>query len=69
MRFMQAGVDKWEAAGFLGMTVDLLDRMYGHHHPQQLQQAARAIGYRPRNETLGETLGRDRTSRTTDSSC
>ncbi len=33
MRFMQAGVDKWEAAGFLGMTVDLLDRMYGHHHP------------------------------------
>ncbi|WP_246395501.1 hypothetical protein [Afipia massiliensis] len=53
---MQAGVDKWEAAGFLGMTVDLLDRVYGHHHPLHLQRAARAIGYRPRNESLGETL-------------
>ena len=57
---MQAGVDKWEAAGFLGMTVDLLDRVYGHHHPLHLQKAARAIGYRPGNESLGETLGRDR---------
>ncbi len=61
---MQAGVDKWEAAGFLGMTVDLLDRVYGHHHPLHLQRAARAIGYRPQNESLGETLGRDRRPRT-----
>jgi hypothetical protein len=30
---MQAGVDKWEAAGFLGMSVEMLDRVYGHHHP------------------------------------
>ena len=43
---MQAGVDKWEAAGFLGMSVDMLDRVYGHHHPAHLQQAARSIGYR-----------------------
>jgi integrase len=27
---MQAGVDKWEAAGFLGMSVEMLDRVYGH---------------------------------------
>jgi integrase len=45
---MQAGVDKWEAAGFLGMTVEMLDRVYGHHHPDHLRAAARAIGYRPR---------------------
>jgi integrase len=25
-RLMQAGVDKWEAAGFLGMSVEMLDR-------------------------------------------
>jgi hypothetical protein len=25
-----AGVDEWEAAGFLGMTVEMLDRLYGH---------------------------------------
>jgi integrase len=45
---MQAGVDKWEAAGFLGMSVQMLDRVYGHHHPDYLRSAARAIGYRPR---------------------
>jgi integrase len=28
---MQAGVDRWEAAGFLGMSVEMLDRVYGHH--------------------------------------
>jgi integrase len=45
---MQAGVDKWEAAGFLGMSVEMLDRVYGHHHPDHLRGAAQAIGYRPR---------------------
>jgi integrase len=30
---MQAGVDLWEASGFLGMTVETLQRVYGHHHP------------------------------------
>ncbi len=44
---MQSGVDKWEAAGFLGMTVEMLDRVYGHHHPDHLRTAANAIGYRP----------------------
>jgi integrase len=41
---IQAGVDKWEAAGFLDMTVELLGRVYGRHHPQHLQRAANAIG-------------------------
>src|SRR5215469_1961921 len=31
---MQAGLDKWEAAGFLGMNVEMLDHVYGHHHPE-----------------------------------
>ena len=57
---MQAGVDKWEAAGFLGMTVELLDRVYGHRRSQHLQRAAKAIGYRPKSEKLSEILGRDR---------
>jgi len=30
---MQEGVDLWEAAGFLGMSVQTLERNYGHHHP------------------------------------
>lgn len=30
---MQAGADLWQTAGFLGMTVEMLERVYGHHHP------------------------------------
>lgn len=30
---MQAGIDIWEAAGALGMSVKTLERVYGHHHP------------------------------------
>lgn len=42
---MQRGVDLWEAAGFLGMSVETLERNYGHHHPEHLKRAAHAIGY------------------------
>jgi hypothetical protein len=35
----------WEAAGFLGMSVAVLEKTYGHHHPNHLQNAARGIGY------------------------
>jgi integrase len=37
---MQAGVDMWEAASSLGMTVDTLSRVYGHHHPNYQRRAA-----------------------------
>lgn len=30
---MQLGVSKWEAAGFLAMSLDTLERVYGHHPP------------------------------------
>ncbi len=30
---MQAGVDPYEASGFLGMTLETLETTYGHHHP------------------------------------
>lgn len=30
---MQAGADLWQTAGFLGMTVEMLERVYGHQHP------------------------------------
>jgi integrase len=42
---MQASVDLWEAADFLGMSVETLERNYGHHHPDHLRRAAHAIGY------------------------
>lgn len=41
---MQAGVDLWEAAGFLGMTAQQVQDTYGHHHPAFQERAANAIG-------------------------
>jgi integrase len=43
---MQAGVDLWEAAGWLGMTVEQLEANYGHHHPEFQEEAAEAFGGR-----------------------
>jgi integrase len=37
---MQAGIDLWEAAGHLGMTAQMLERTYGHHHPDFQGRAA-----------------------------
>lgn len=44
---MQNGVAIWEAAGFLGMSPELVERTYGHHHPDHLRGASR--GFRPSN--------------------
>lgn len=41
---MQRGVDLWDAAGFLGMTVQQLEATYGHHHPDYQRDAAAALG-------------------------
>jgi integrase len=40
---MQAGTEPWEAAGFLGMSVETLMRVYGHHHPAYLSGARDAF--------------------------
>lgn len=40
---MQGGVDLWVAAGYLGMTVETLERVYGHHHPAHLAEAVEGI--------------------------
>ena len=38
---MQGGGDVWQVAGFLGMTVEKLEGVYGHHHPDY-QRATRS---------------------------
>lgn len=40
---MQRGVTIWDAAGFLGMSRETLERVYGHHHPDFLRAAAEAL--------------------------
>ena len=37
---LQAGVDRWEAAGQLGMSVEMLERTYGKHSPDFQKRAA-----------------------------
>ena len=54
---MQGGVSMCRAAGFLGMSVETLDRVYGHHHPDYLSDAADAIGRKPnQNQALVVSL-------------
>jgi integrase len=43
---MQQGTDLWEAAGWIGMTVEQLEENYGHHHPDFQNEAAQAFGGR-----------------------
>jgi integrase len=54
---MQNGVNVWRAAGFLGMSVETLDRVYGHHHSDFMSDAADAISRKPnRNDALVVSL-------------
>jgi hypothetical protein len=39
---MQRGVTIWLAAGYLGMLAEVLERTYGHHHPDYMRAAAQA---------------------------
>jgi integrase len=43
MWLMQAGTDVWEAAGYLGMTIEMLSQRYGHQHPDHLSGAKRTF--------------------------
>jgi integrase len=40
----QAGVPLWEIAGMLGNTTAMIEQVYGHHSPDHLSRAARALG-------------------------
>jgi len=40
---MQAGADEWEAAGYLGMFVEVLREVYRHHHPDYMKSAIEGI--------------------------
>ncbi len=40
---MQNGADLWEAAGYFGMTVEVLERVYGHHRPDHHKGVIEAV--------------------------
>lgn len=39
---MRAGVNPWDAANALGMSLEVLTKVYGHHHPDWQKDAAEA---------------------------
>jgi hypothetical protein len=39
---MQAGTDVAQIAGYLGMSVTMLESVYGHHHPDYQADVAQA---------------------------
>ncbi len=43
---MQKGADPWQAAGYLGMSLEVLLNTYGHHHPDYLSDAVEKIAMR-----------------------
>ena len=53
---MQRGVPIWEASGFLGMSPEVLQDTYGHHHPDYLKGAAAAIGQKGRHVSVVEPV-------------
>ena len=65
---MQKRADLWQSAGFLGMSVEQLERTYGHHHSDHLKEARDAIERRPGAERerkayapVSHPIGRNRT--------
>lgn len=46
---MQNGSDLWEAAGFLGMSPEILQRVYGHHHPDFQADVAQKVAGQKRD--------------------
>jgi len=52
---MQAGIDPFEAAGYLGMSEQTLREVYGHHHPDFQTKAAHAL---TRGKRAGNPLNR-----------
>lgn len=54
---MQNGTDIWQAAGYLGMSVKMLQDVYGHHHPSHLQDAVGKMTQKPKREPSANVSG------------
>ena len=43
---MKNGADRWEAAGFFGLSMEMLESVYGHHDSRHLESVVVAMGKR-----------------------
>jgi integrase len=54
---MQRGVNVWDAAGWLGMSPEVLERVYGHHHPDYQRDAAEKMSGQNRDRNTVNKRG------------
>jgi integrase len=52
---MQSGADLWQAAGWLGMSIETLQRVYGHHHPDFMSDVLARVGSKPKGVSVAVT--------------
>lgn len=50
---MMENADLWEAAGYLGMTVETLQRVYGHFRPEHNSGVRKIMGRRKARSANG----------------
>ncbi len=53
-------MDRWAASGFFGVSLDVLERVYGHHDPRHMRRALEALELRksPRSRSRGRSSNR-----------
>jgi integrase len=54
---MQSGCDMWAAAGWLGMSQEVLERVYGHHHPDFQREVAEKVSGQKRDRNTVNKRG------------
>ena len=59
---MQAGVNLFEASGYLGMSPETLWETYGHHHPDYQTAAASAVSKKARGPLVSGSQSGSRRS-------
>jgi integrase len=62
---MQGGIDPYKAGGYFGLTLGMIQRTYGHHHPDHLAGVGEALSRsNTRRSAVRDRLGTDKREQT-----
>lgn len=61
---MQTGADIWQAAGWLGMSPEVLERVYGHHHEEFQRDVAERMSGQNRDRNTVNKRGQNASNTT-----
>jgi integrase len=53
---MQNNADGWNAAAFFGITLEMLERVYGHHRPGSGEDVGKAIMSKPKSQPVRQPV-------------